>query len=90
MSETTDERVKLTNEQAISMLPEGESIHTFRQAGNALLGADWARVDILIALEKHGFELSGEQATDMGHEMVFLDEFGYVFVSTKTEGEIKS
>ena len=83
MSETTDERVKLTREEVMSKLPFGDDIHTFRQAGRSLVGADWTRNQILIAERKYGFELSGETAASMGHGMVFLDETGHVFVASK-------
>lgn len=78
-----EERVKLTKEQVLSILPDGENIHTFRQAGNSLIGADWEREEILKALEKYDFELSGEVATRMRHGIAFRDEYGWVFVHTK-------
>jgi len=80
-----DYRVAITPAEAISMLPDGDSIHTFRQAafGGTLLGADWDRTDILDALRKYSAELTGEIATDMGHGLAFADPTGYVFVQTK-------
>lgn len=77
------ERVVLTFEQAVAMLPDSERVHTFRQAGSALLGADWERGDLFDAFKKHPPELSGEAATNMKHGIVFEDEHGFVFVQTK-------
>ena len=85
-----EERVKLTKDQAIAMLaPEGQ-IHTFRQAGPAILGADWDREDIIKAIEKHPPELSGKQATAMQHGMVLLDEHGYLFIETLANKALNS
>ena len=38
-------RIFLTVEQAESVLPDGDSIHTFFNTGFGLLGADWSRKD---------------------------------------------
>ena len=43
-----DERVFLSPEQAIALLPEGDEIHTFRQGGaTCLLGAGMSRKNII-------------------------------------------
>jgi hypothetical protein len=73
----------ITKEQAIALLPNGENIHTFRQAGPTLIGADWEREDIIAAMDKYRFELTGPAASSMGHGMAFEDEYGLVFVETK-------
>lgn len=70
------------------MLPDGEYIHTFRQArAGMLLGADWGRADILAHIEKHGAELSGETATRMDHGMVVLADGGALFIETRKAAE---
>jgi len=80
-----DDRVAITPAEAISMLPDGDSIHTFRQAafGGPLIGADWDRTDIENALEKYSAELTGEISTNRGYGLAFADPTGYVFVQTK-------
>lgn len=78
-----NKRYKLTKEEAIKMLPDKEYIHTFRNGSIALVGADWSRENMLEMIEKLEFELSGENATEMGHGMAFMDEIGWVFVETK-------
>jgi len=55
-------------------------------AKGILLGADWNKVDILTAIEKYEFELSGETMTGMGHGMAFKDEQGWCFVETREAG----
>lgn len=56
----------LTFEEAVSLLPEGETIHTFI-SGPVLIGADWSREDILDKLYKSTIELTGPNARGMGH-----------------------
>ena len=59
----------LTKEQAISVLPEGESVHTFNP-GFALVGADWSREDIIDKIQRSDvIELTGEMARSMGRGM---------------------
>ena len=78
-----NERVILSPEAAEAMLPEGERIHTFRSNPSvALIGCDWDRAEILKAFQTRKPELSGEQATAMGHGIVFFDDHGAVFVAT--------
>ena len=58
----------LTKEQAISVLPDGETVHTFYNSGFGLVGADWERDDILDKIEKSDIvELTGQGARGMGH-----------------------
>ena len=82
-----DNPVYLTPEQAEAMLPEGDWIHTFRQAGPALIGADWIRSEIIDAFRKYKPELSGRTATAMKHGIVLEDKHGYLFVATKQGDE---
>ncbi len=78
----TDERVKLTMEQSLGMLPITVNVHTFRQSAIAVIGADWERDEIIKHIEKFGAELAGEIATGMGHGLVVEDERGFLFVET--------
>lgn len=78
-----EERVFLTYDQAVAMLPDGDTIHTLINAGGAIIGADWNRISILEELAQHKPELSGTIATSMGHGIVFERGGDYVFVETK-------
>lgn len=79
----SDERVHLTFEAAMKMLPEGKDIHTFRNSVPGLVfGCDSDRGDLIEKIKKHGAELSGEQATAMNHGMVLFDERGPLFIET--------
>ncbi len=80
-----NERIVLTKEQAINMLPNKEMIHTFRQGGPTLIGADWDKKDLIEAINKYEVELTGEQARSMGHGMALYDEHGWLFIETKKE-----
>ena len=60
----------ISYEQAISILPDGDYIHTFYNAPFGLIGADWNRDDILDKLRNSDIiELTGEQAKTMEHGM---------------------
>lgn len=83
---TNEERVFLTEEQAIAMLDDDDGwIHTFRSAGMTLLGADIKRSEIIKKIKKYQPELSGEMATNMHHGMVLIDEHGPLFIRTKED-----
>lgn len=60
----------ITYEEAVSLLPDGESVHTFYNASFGLIGADWSKEDILNKLRNSDFiELTGSQARAMRHGM---------------------
>lgn len=67
-----ENRVELTPEQAIALLPEGETVHTFRNPGvGMMLGADWKRAEVEREIrDAERRELAGEIATSMGHGLV--------------------
>lgn len=61
-------RTYITYEQAVSVLPDGEYVHTFINNGMGLIGADWSREEILEKLKtSEVIELTGKQARAMGH-----------------------
>ncbi|MFA6204305.1 MAG: hypothetical protein WC710_14100 [Gallionella sp.] len=80
---------RLSYDQAVSMLPDGDYIHTFLD-GEFLLGADWMRDEILKGLREvpeRAIYLTGPMATGMGHGLCFwngpTDNGYWVFVETK-------
>lgn len=84
----TEEKVWLTVEEAIAMLPEREDgrVHTQMQsAGGILLGADWDRADVVTMLEKEGrATLTTGMALAMGYGFCCQDQKErIVFVETK-------
>ena len=66
------------------MLPDGDSVHTFRNSiPGVMLGADWSREILLAKMEKSNLELSGPGATGMKHGIVLFDDRGPLFIETK-------
>lgn len=79
----------LTYDQAVALLPGDERIHTFVNPAGMLVGADWDREDILALLRDGRPELSGDQASAMGHGLVAFRGEGAdkhpVFIATRAE-----
>ena len=96
----SDERVPVPIEEAIARLdvipdydPGGDEgpgpcVHTVRPSGPILLGAHWRLAQVRAAIERHGVEESGPQATRMGHALVLFDEKGPLFLATTTLLEV--
>lgn len=81
---TNDERVKVELDDAISRLDLRDGrVHTFRQGGFMLIGADWDLEEAVAAMRKHGVEESGPEATGAGHGLVLIDDHGPLFIATK-------
>ena len=81
-----DERVFLNYDDAVAMLPDEDTVHTFVNAPFGLLGADWSREDILELLKSGKPELSGKMATNMDHGIIAWRGGGKgeaVFIETK-------
>ena len=65
----------ITAEQAISVLPDCEDIHTLLDANFGLVGADWTREKIIKKLECADYiELTGTIARAMGHGICIYDK----------------
>lgn len=61
------DRVFLTPDEAISVLPDGEYVHVFI-SGAMLLGANWRRADVeKLIREAERIEIAGEVARGIGH-----------------------
>lgn len=71
----------LDKEQALSLLPKGRNIHTFRNGGMAIIGADWPRADIKDAIKNNVCEIGGDDCRRMGHGLV-VHIGGPLFVQT--------
>ena len=66
--EVEDMRIYLTVEQAISVLPTKDSIHTFCNPAFGLIGSDYERERLIKKIESSDFiEITGEQAQGIGH-----------------------
>jgi len=86
-----DERECVTLEDAIGMLREQKNIpgyvHTFRQAGPFIVGADWNRDSLIETMRRApAIEITGEFAQKMGHGLAIEDERGLLFIETHEPG----
>jgi len=77
------DRVVLTTEQALSMLPEGDRIHTFRSGGMAMLGCDWDRDRIEKAIRDNTCELGGATSMVLNHGLVINVDGSALFVECR-------
>lgn len=75
---------KLTYDDAVAMLPDGDTIHTFRSTPIALIGCDWDRKDLLSAIRDGDPQLGGQACTAMGHGLVIYAGGEPLFVETKS------
>jgi hypothetical protein len=81
---TMSDREFLTYDKAVAMLPDGDTIHTFRSSiPGVIIGADWERENLLEAIKIHNPELSGNQAAAMNHGLIIIDQHGPLFIETK-------
>jgi hypothetical protein len=82
---SADDIELLTYDEAVALLPDGDSIHTFLDGGITLIGADWARPTILTLLrETDRREVTGPDAQSMGHGLAAFRADGTpVFIETR-------
>lgn len=83
---TSDEPEILTYEEAVALLPDGDSIHTFLDGGIAIIGADWERTAVLALLREAGpqIEVTGPAAQSVGHGLAAYRADGTpVFIETR-------
>lgn len=77
----------ITPEEAVSLLNEGEQIHTFRNPNGFLIGADHDRDSLIERLHAHPkkIQIGGEQCRKMNHALIVEDSNGYLFIETNEE-----
>ena len=64
----------LTVDEAISILPDSDEIHTTVQMGFTFVGADWSRVEVIDKIRKCEVrEVTGPNARAMGHGLVLYN-----------------
>lgn len=78
-----DHKELLTLGEAIKRLPEGDMVHTFRQLGPVLIGANYKRNELIDAMwNAVEIEVAGPAAQAMKHGLVICDEEGALFIAT--------
>ena len=79
----SDEKELISLEAAIKRLPDGDMVHTFRQGGPCLIGADHERGRLIEAMQSApAIEVTGPQAQAMNHGLCIFDEHGPLFIET--------
>ena len=81
----SDERIKLDADQALSLIADGDDVHTFRSTGTALIGADWERSEIVEVLKIYSPEFGGDQCRAMNHGIAVRDKASWLFIATKPD-----
>jgi len=78
------EKIILTTDQALSMLPDTDKVHTFYSTGLGLVGADRSRDGLVRLIKKSQCEVGGESCQSMNHGLVvWEDEETPLFVECK-------
>lgn len=78
-----NEKYTISLEEAIKCLPDRGVVHTFRQAGTCLLGADHERKELIESMSKaKEIEVTGPAAQGMGHGLAICDNHGWLFIET--------
>jgi len=85
----SEEKIIVPFGEAKKRLPEGDKVHTFRQSGPMLIGADWSKKDILEVMEKHEILETGPRAQGMNHGLALIDKSGHLFIATKKPTEVE-
>ena len=80
-----DEKSVVSLEEAIKRLPDGDMVHTFRQAGGMMLGAEHGRTSLIISLANATeIQETGTLAQSLGHGLCIYDD-GWLFIATKKD-----
>lgn len=82
-----DDKIILTVEEAISLLPHGRFVHNFANPGGMLVGCDYETPEAHRAIKAAKLlEIGGPTCKSMNHALVVHDEKGhYSFFSTDNE-----
>ncbi len=65
----------ITAEEAISLLPSGDTIHTFYNCGFSLIGGDWDRTGVIEKINRSDvIEITGEKARALGHGLAVYNK----------------
>ena len=67
-------------DEAVKLLPEGDTIHTFRIGGAMIIGADWSRESIISAMGKTDIHVAGEKAHALHHGLAIIESGRWLFI----------
>lgn len=80
-----DKKINLTLEEAENVLIVHDStVHTFRNPGGILLGADHNHKNLLKKMMefKDTLQIGGEACKNMNHGLVLFDDIGALFIES--------
>jgi len=81
-------RVRLSLEDAESVIPKTEFVHTFvNPQGGILIGTELKREEIMERIAEHGCEIGGPESIRMEHGLVVIEDGRAMFVATTKEIE---
>lgn len=85
-----DEKKTLPFDEAVKLLPPGETVHTFRQSGWMMLGADHQRDKLLEAMKAAPeIQVTGPSAQAMKHGLAIHDDTGWLFIEAANAEAVK-
>lgn len=79
------EKRKLTPTESISVLSDGDYIHTFRNPGpGVMIGADIKRERIIDLIHEHSdtLQVGGDMCRKLKHGLVLFDSSGPLFIAS--------
>lgn len=83
-----EDKLILTKDEALSLLSDDESIHTFRNISNILIASDWDREELVDAINHCKCEIGGPMCRALDHGLVIWTGDDPLFVETK-EGTLE-
>lgn len=83
----SDDKRMITPAEAMELMLPGVYVHTFRNPGGALLGADIRRIRLESLLQEFPdtIEIAGDLARRMKHGIIVTDQTGPLFIETDPE-----
>lgn len=85
----SEDKISISLEEAKNRLPSGTIVHTYRQSGYMIIGADWEKRELLRVMKKYKIRETGGMAKRMDHGLAILDDRGWLFIATKKLTEIE-
>ena len=68
-------------DEAVKLLPDRDTVHTFRSGGAMMLGADWGRESLLAAMKAATeIHVTGEVAQAMKHGLAIHNGGSWLFI----------
>jgi hypothetical protein len=80
-------RVVLSKEEASSLLPKEDLIHSFQSVGTVLIGADWEKEELVDLINRCECEIGGPKSIELGHGLVIRIGDIPLFVNTIDDNE---